>query len=141
MIIETAIGEALQCRHIPDDLCAHQQAELAIPRMTFDYEALRSVIGLPDATWVMDANNTKPKGMLFAHLTREARTWQMIFAHYFLPTTHFSEIPHRDASADRVCYGGEGCLFSVTYPTVHVAGAYSWPTSISYFGHKYGVPS
>ncbi|KAL4349731.1 hypothetical protein AHAS_Ahas10G0071300 [Arachis hypogaea] len=41
----------------------------------------------------MDANNTKPKGMLFAHLTREAKTWQMIFAHYVLPTTHFSEIP------------------------------------------------
>ncbi|KAL4394677.1 hypothetical protein AHAS_Ahas02G0175900 [Arachis hypogaea] len=41
----------------------------------------------------MDANNTKPKGMLFARLTREAKTWQMIFAHYVLPTTHFSEIP------------------------------------------------
>ncbi|RYR77845.1 hypothetical protein Ahy_A01g002502 [Arachis hypogaea] len=93
MITETAIEEALQCRHIPDGTCAHQQAELAIHSMTFDYEALRRVIGLPDATWVMDANNTKPKGMLFAHLTREARTWQMIFAHYVLPTTHFSEIP------------------------------------------------
>ncbi|KAL4276971.1 hypothetical protein AHAS_Ahas20G0260500 [Arachis hypogaea] len=30
--------------------------------------------------------------MLFAYLSREARTWQQIFAHYVLPTTHFSEI-------------------------------------------------
>ncbi|XP_057760376.1 uncharacterized protein LOC130980743 [Arachis stenosperma] len=93
MITETAIEEALQCRHLPDGTCAHQQAELAIHSMTFDYEVLRRVIGLPDATWVMDANNTKPKEMLFAQLTREAKTWQMIFAHYVLPTTHFSEIP------------------------------------------------
>ncbi|RYR38004.1 hypothetical protein Ahy_A09g042937 isoform C [Arachis hypogaea] len=93
MITETAIEEALQCRHITDDMCAHQQAEMAIHTMTFDYEALRRVIGLPDATWIMDSGNTKPKGMLFAHLNKEAKTWQMIFAHYVLPTTHFSEIP------------------------------------------------
>ncbi|KAL4365760.1 hypothetical protein AHAS_Ahas07G0138300 [Arachis hypogaea] len=93
MITETVIDEALQCRHITDDMCAHQQAEMAIHTMTFDYEALRRVIGSPNATWVMDATNTKPKGMLFAQLTREAKTWQMIFAHYVLPTTHFSEIP------------------------------------------------
>ncbi|KAL4343667.1 hypothetical protein AHAS_Ahas11G0101300 [Arachis hypogaea] len=93
MVTETAIGEALHCRHIPHDLCAHHQAEIAIHTMTFDYEALRRVIGIPDASWVMDAGNTKPKGMLFTHLTREARTWQMIFAHYVLPTTHFSEVP------------------------------------------------
>ncbi|RYR53404.1 hypothetical protein Ahy_A06g028482 [Arachis hypogaea] len=93
MITELAIEEALQCRHLTDGTCAHQQAELAIHSMTFDFEALRRVIGLPDATWVMDATNTKPKGMLFAHLTREAKTWHMIFAHYILPTTHFSEIP------------------------------------------------
>ncbi|KAL4315368.1 hypothetical protein AHAS_Ahas15G0178100 [Arachis hypogaea] len=31
--------------------------------------------------------------MLSAYLSREARTWQQIFAHYVLPTTHFSEIP------------------------------------------------
>ncbi|KAL4396629.1 hypothetical protein AHAS_Ahas01G0111000 [Arachis hypogaea] len=61
--------------------------------MTFDYEVLKRVIATPDAPWVMDSGNTKPKGMLFAHLTREAKTWQMIFAHYVLPTTHFSEIP------------------------------------------------
>ncbi|KAL4315890.1 hypothetical protein AHAS_Ahas15G0230300 [Arachis hypogaea] len=41
----------------------------------------------------MDANNNKPKGMLSAYLSREARTWQQIFAHYVLPTTHFSKIP------------------------------------------------
>ncbi|KAL4315751.1 hypothetical protein AHAS_Ahas15G0216400 [Arachis hypogaea] len=93
MLTEAAIGEALHCRYIPHDQCAHHQAEIAIHTMTFDYEALRRVIGLPEASWVMDASNTKPKGMLFTHLTREARTWQMIFAHYVLPTTHFSEVP------------------------------------------------
>ncbi|KAL4344657.1 hypothetical protein AHAS_Ahas11G0200300 [Arachis hypogaea] len=93
LLTETAIGEALHCRHIPLDQCAHHQAEIAIHTMTFDYEALRRVIGIPEASWVMDAGNTKPKGMLFTHLTREAKTWQMIFAHYVLPTTHFSEVP------------------------------------------------
>ncbi|RYR38841.1 hypothetical protein Ahy_A09g044079 [Arachis hypogaea] len=93
MITETAMEEALECRHITDDMCAHQQAEMAIHTMTFDYEALRRVIGIPDATWVMDSGNTKPKGMLFAHLNKEAKTWQMIFAHYVLPITHFSKIP------------------------------------------------
>ncbi|KAL4374221.1 hypothetical protein AHAS_Ahas05G0160100 [Arachis hypogaea] len=93
MIAETAFEEALQCRHLSEGTCAHQQAEVAIHCMTFDYEALKRVIAFPDGPWVMDANNTKPKGMHFAHLTREAKTWQMIFAHYVLPTTHFSEIP------------------------------------------------
>ncbi|KAL4276010.1 hypothetical protein AHAS_Ahas20G0164400 [Arachis hypogaea] len=40
----------------------------------------------------MDADNRKPKGMLFTHLSREARTWQQIFFHYVMPTTHFTEI-------------------------------------------------
>ncbi|RYR66881.1 hypothetical protein Ahy_A03g013029 [Arachis hypogaea] len=93
MITETAIEEALQCQHLTDGTCTHQQAETAINCMTFDYEALKRVITTPDAPWIMDSGNTKPKGMLFAHLTREAKTWQMIFAHYVLPTTHFSEIP------------------------------------------------
>ncbi|KAL4357110.1 hypothetical protein AHAS_Ahas09G0153900 [Arachis hypogaea] len=61
--------------------------------MTFDYEELKCVIAIPNAPWVMDSGNRKPKGMLFAHLVKEAKTWQMIFAHYVLPTTHFSEIP------------------------------------------------
>ncbi|RYR77457.1 hypothetical protein Ahy_A01g001933 [Arachis hypogaea] len=93
MITKAAIKEPLQCRHLTDNTCAHQQAETAINCMTFDYEALKRVIATPDAPWVMDSGNTKPKGMLFAHLTRETKTWQMIFAHYVLPTTHFSEIP------------------------------------------------
>ncbi|KAL4390821.1 hypothetical protein AHAS_Ahas03G0183400 [Arachis hypogaea] len=38
MITELAIEEALQCRHLTDGTCAHQQAELAIHSMTFDYE-------------------------------------------------------------------------------------------------------
>ncbi|RYR53314.1 hypothetical protein Ahy_A06g028350 [Arachis hypogaea] len=93
MINEATIEEALQCRHLTDDTCAYQQAETAIHCMTVDYEALKRVIATPDTPWVMDSGNTKPKGMLFAHLSREAKTWQMIFAHYVLPTTHFSEIP------------------------------------------------
>ncbi|RYQ95499.1 hypothetical protein Ahy_B08g090815 [Arachis hypogaea] len=61
--------------------------------MTFDYEAMKRVIATPDTPWVMDSGNKKPKGMLFTYLSREAKTWQHIFAHYVLPTTHFSKIP------------------------------------------------
>ncbi|RYQ91499.1 hypothetical protein Ahy_B09g097390 [Arachis hypogaea] len=92
MITEEAIGDALLCKVGTPETCAYQQAEVAILSMTFDYEALRRMIATPDAPWVMDANNKKPKGMLSAYLSREARTWQQIFAHYVLPTTHFSEI-------------------------------------------------
>ncbi|RYQ95340.1 hypothetical protein Ahy_B08g090548 [Arachis hypogaea] len=93
MITEDAIGDALLCHHRPDETCAYRQVEVAILSMTFDYEALKHVIATPDAPWVMDSNNKKPKGMRFAYLTREAKTWQQIFAHYVFPTTHFSEIP------------------------------------------------
>ncbi|KAL4344383.1 hypothetical protein AHAS_Ahas11G0172900 [Arachis hypogaea] len=89
MITEDALRDALLCRVGTPETCAYQQAEVALLSMTFDYEALRRVIATPDASWVMDSSNTKPKGMLFAHLTREARTWQQIFAHYVFPTTHF----------------------------------------------------
>ncbi|RYQ95335.1 hypothetical protein Ahy_B08g090532 [Arachis hypogaea] len=93
MITEDALQDALLCRVGTPETCAYQQAEVALLSMTFDYEALRRVIATPDASWVIDSSNTKPKGMLFAYLTREARTWQQIFAHYVFPTTHFSEIP------------------------------------------------
>ncbi|RYQ95954.1 hypothetical protein Ahy_B08g091350 [Arachis hypogaea] len=92
MITEAAIRDALLCRLRPDDTCAYKQAEVAIHCMTFDYEALKRVIATPDAPWVMDSRNKKPKGMHFTYLSREARTWQHIFAHYVFPTTHFSEI-------------------------------------------------
>ncbi|KAL4306570.1 hypothetical protein AHAS_Ahas16G0191500 [Arachis hypogaea] len=61
--------------------------------MTFDYEALKRVIATSDAPWVIDSGNKKPKEMLFTYLSTEAKTWQHIFAHCVLPTTHFSEIP------------------------------------------------
>ncbi|RYR29683.1 hypothetical protein Ahy_B01g054135 [Arachis hypogaea] len=93
LITEAAIREALLCRSRTDGTCAYQQAEVAIHCMTFDYEALKRVIATPDTPWVMDSGNKKPKGMLFAYLSREAKTWQYIFTHYVLPTTHFSEIP------------------------------------------------
>ncbi|RYR19544.1 hypothetical protein Ahy_B03g064352 [Arachis hypogaea] len=93
MITEDALKDVLLYRVGTPETCAYQQAEVALLSMTFDYEALRRVIATPDASWVMDLSNTKPKGMLFAYLTREARTWQQIFAHYVFPTTHFSEIP------------------------------------------------
>ncbi|KAL4315959.1 hypothetical protein AHAS_Ahas15G0237200 [Arachis hypogaea] len=92
MITEDALRDALLCRVGTPETCAYQQAEVALLFMTFNYEALRRVITTPDASWVMDSSNTKPKGMLFAYLTREARTWQQIFAQYVFPTTHFSEI-------------------------------------------------
>ncbi|KAL4288245.1 hypothetical protein AHAS_Ahas19G0266900 [Arachis hypogaea] len=93
MINEDAIGDALLCRVGTPDTYAYQQAEVALLSMTFDYEALKRVIATPDAPWVMDSNNKKPKGMLSTYLSKDARTWQQIFAHYVLPITHFSEIP------------------------------------------------
>ncbi|RYQ90789.1 hypothetical protein Ahy_B09g096782 [Arachis hypogaea] len=93
LITEAAIGEALLCRPRTSDPCACQQAEVAIHCMTFDYEVLKHVIATLDAPWVMDSGNKKPKGMLFTYLSRDAKTWQHIFAHYVLTTIHFSEIP------------------------------------------------
>ncbi|RYQ96229.1 hypothetical protein Ahy_B08g091901 [Arachis hypogaea] len=92
MVTEDAIGDALLCRVGTPETCAYQQADVALLSMTFDYEALKRVIATLDSSWVMDSSNKKPKGMLSAYLTREARTWQQIFAHYVLPTTRFSEI-------------------------------------------------
>ncbi|RYQ84354.1 hypothetical protein Ahy_B10g103567 isoform B [Arachis hypogaea] len=91
-ILEADIESVLQCLPRTSDFCAYQEAETAINTMTFDYEALKSVIATPDTSWVMESTNTRPKGMLFTYLTKEARTWQQIFAHYIRPTTHFSEI-------------------------------------------------
>ncbi|RYR48937.1 hypothetical protein Ahy_A07g035063 isoform B [Arachis hypogaea] len=93
LITEAAIREALLCHPRIENTCAYEQAEVAIHCMTFDYEALKRVIATPDAPWVMDSGNKKPKGMRFTYLSREAKTWQHIFAHYVLPTTHFSDIP------------------------------------------------
>ncbi|PWG73742.1 hypothetical protein DF186_21480, partial [Enterococcus hirae] len=70
----------------------HQQAEIVIYIMIFDYEVFRTVIGLSEVKWVMDVNNIKFKGMLFIHLIREVKTWQMIFVCYVLFIIHFSEI-------------------------------------------------
>ncbi|KAL4316362.1 hypothetical protein AHAS_Ahas15G0277500 [Arachis hypogaea] len=93
MITEAAIGDPLLCHYRPDDTCTYKQVEIAIHCMTFDYEALKRMIATPDAPWVMDSGNKKPKGIRFSYLSREARTWQHIFAHYVFPITHFSEIP------------------------------------------------
>ncbi|RYR04056.1 hypothetical protein Ahy_B06g083596 [Arachis hypogaea] len=93
LITKAAIREALLCRPRTDDTCAYQQADVAIHCMTFDYEMLKRVIAIPDSPWVMDSGNKKPKGMLFTYLSREAKTWKHIFAHYVLPAIHFLEIP------------------------------------------------
>ncbi|RYR48940.1 hypothetical protein Ahy_A07g035070 [Arachis hypogaea] len=92
LITEATIREALLCRPRTEDTCTYEQAEVAIHCMTFDYEALKRVIATPDAPWVLDSGNKKPKGMRFTYLSREAKTWQHIFAHCVLPVTHFSEI-------------------------------------------------
>ncbi|RYR14432.1 hypothetical protein Ahy_B04g070998 [Arachis hypogaea] len=92
-ITEAAIEDALNCRPKTSDTYAFDQAKVELHCMTFDHDALWSVVSTPDAPWVMDSENKNPKGMLFTYLTREARTWQKIFAHYVMPTTHFSEIP------------------------------------------------
>ncbi|KAL4344643.1 hypothetical protein AHAS_Ahas11G0198900 [Arachis hypogaea] len=93
LITEAAIEDALRCLPKTSDTDAFMQAEVEMHCMTYDYDALRSIVATPDAHWEMDADNKQPKGMLFAHLTREARTWQQILSHYVMLTTHFTEIP------------------------------------------------
>ncbi|RYR34318.1 hypothetical protein Ahy_A10g049120 isoform B [Arachis hypogaea] len=93
LVTKATIEDALHCLPKTSATDVYEHAEVEMYCMTFDYEALRCVIATPDAPWVMDANNNKPTGMLFAHLLREARTWHQIFAHYVMPTTHFTEIP------------------------------------------------
>ncbi|KAL4356840.1 hypothetical protein AHAS_Ahas09G0126900 [Arachis hypogaea] len=61
--------------------------------MTFNFDALRAVVATLEAPWVMDAENKAPKEMHFSYLSREAKTWQQIFAYYLIPTTYFREIP------------------------------------------------
>ncbi|RYR14307.1 hypothetical protein Ahy_B04g070863 [Arachis hypogaea] len=92
LVIEVAIEDVLGCLPKASDTDAYVQAGVEIHCMTYDYDTLRSVIATLDAPWVMDADNRKPKGMLFAYLTKEAWTWQQILAHYVMPTTHFTEI-------------------------------------------------
>ncbi|KAL4315556.1 hypothetical protein AHAS_Ahas15G0196900 [Arachis hypogaea] len=41
--------------------------------LTYDYDALRSVVAQPDTPWKMDANKLKPKGMRFEYLRKEAK--------------------------------------------------------------------
>ncbi|KAL4276330.1 hypothetical protein AHAS_Ahas20G0196400 [Arachis hypogaea] len=144
IITEEAIGDALLCHHRPDETCAYRQAEVAILSMIFDYEALKNVIATPDAPWVMDSNNKKPKGMRFAYLTREAKTWQHIFAHYVFPTTHFSEIP-----MDMMVL--IGCVMEgkeVNFPRpvrhsmwrAHIRGLLPFPTLVTSMIELAGVP-
>ncbi|RYR09289.1 hypothetical protein Ahy_B05g077504 [Arachis hypogaea] len=136
LITKAAIGEALLCRPRTDDTYTYQQAEVAIHCMTFDYEALKRVIATPDAPWVMDSGNKKPKGMRFTYLSREAKTWQHIFAHYVLSTTHFSEIP-----MDMLVL--IGCVMEgkeVDFPRLirqSMWHAYPWPLAIPYTGHQH----
>ncbi|RYR58448.1 hypothetical protein Ahy_A05g024220 [Arachis hypogaea] len=92
-ITEEAIEDAHTCRPKTGDNDAFLQAEIELHYMTFDFDALRAVVATPEASWVMDADNKTPKGMRFTYLSREAKTWQQIFAHNLMPTTHFSEIP------------------------------------------------
>ncbi|KAL4381214.1 hypothetical protein AHAS_Ahas04G0111100 [Arachis hypogaea] len=75
-ITEQAIEDALTCRPKTSDTDAFIQAEIDLHYMTFDFEALRAVVAIPDAPWVMDAENKAPKRMHFSYLSREAKTWQ-----------------------------------------------------------------
>ncbi|RYQ91082.1 hypothetical protein Ahy_B09g096949 [Arachis hypogaea] len=130
-----AIREALLCRPRTEDTCAYEQAEVAIHYMTFDYEVLKHVIATPDAPWVMDFGNKKSKGMRFTYLSREAKTWQHIFAYYVLPTTHFLE-----TSMDMLVL--IGCVMEgkeVDFPQlirqsmwrVHIRGLLPFPTLVT----------
>ncbi|RYR77813.1 hypothetical protein Ahy_A01g002447 [Arachis hypogaea] len=93
LITEVAIEDALYCPPRTGATDACDQAEIAIHTMTFDYDMLKHIIATRDAIWVMASENKRPKGMLFTYLTREARTWQQIFACYVMPTMHFTKIP------------------------------------------------
>ncbi|KAL4330229.1 hypothetical protein AHAS_Ahas13G0379200, partial [Arachis hypogaea] len=64
-ITEAALEDALRCKPKTSDTDAFEQAEVELHCMMFDYDALRTVIATPDAPWVMDSDNKKPKGMLF----------------------------------------------------------------------------
>ncbi|RYR32078.1 hypothetical protein Ahy_B01g057071 [Arachis hypogaea] len=144
MITEDAIRDALLCRVGTPKTCAYQQAEVALLSMTFDYEALKRVIAIPDASWVMDSSNTKPKRMLFAYLTREARTWQQIFAHYVFPTTHFLEIPmDMLVLIGCVMEGKEVYLPRLTRHSMwraHICGLLPFPTLITSLAELADVP-
>ncbi|RYR29916.1 hypothetical protein Ahy_B01g054566 [Arachis hypogaea] len=144
MITEEAIGDALLCHHRPDETCAYRQAEVAILSITVDYEVLKRVIATPDAPWVMDSNNKKSKGMRFAYMTREAKTWQQIFAHYVFPNTHFLEIPMDMLVLIGHVMEGKEINFSrlVRHSMwrAHIRGLLSFPTLVTNMIELAGVP-
>ncbi|KAL4343864.1 hypothetical protein AHAS_Ahas11G0121000 [Arachis hypogaea] len=93
MVTEADIEEILHCQPKISDKDAYQRAKKELHSLTFDYDALRSMVAQPDAPWEMDASKVKPKGMKFEYLMKEARVWQQILAHCIMPSTHFTEIP------------------------------------------------
>ncbi|QHO05697.1 uncharacterized protein LOC107638263 isoform X2 [Arachis ipaensis] len=144
LMMEADIEDALHCQPKASDKDAYHRAEEEIHCLTFDYDALRSVIALPDAPWVLDAGKTKPKGMLFDYLTREAKTWQQILAHYVMPTTHFTEIP-----IDMLVL--VGCIMEgkeLYFPRLikrfmwraHVRGTLPFPTLVTEMAQRAGIP-
>ncbi|KAL4350217.1 hypothetical protein AHAS_Ahas10G0119900 [Arachis hypogaea] len=142
-ITEQAIEDALTCRPKTSDTDAFMQAEIDLHCMTFDFEALRAVVATPDAPWVMDADNTAPKGMHFSYLSREAKTWQQIFAHYVMPTTHFTEIPVAMLILISCVMEGK----EVYYPQLirrfmwraHIRGLFPFPVMVTQMIQRAGV--
>ncbi|KAL4350486.1 hypothetical protein AHAS_Ahas10G0146800 [Arachis hypogaea] len=143
-ITEQAIEDALTCRPKTSDTDAFLQAEIDLHCMTFDFRALRAVVATPDAPWVMDADNKAPKGMHFSYLSREAKTWQQIFAHYVMPTTHFTEILVDMLILISCVMEGK----EVYYPQLirrfmwraHIRGIFPFPVMVTQMIQRAGVP-
>ncbi|KAL4337450.1 hypothetical protein AHAS_Ahas12G0111400 [Arachis hypogaea] len=75
MVTEADIEEVLHCQPKVSDKDTFQRAEAETHSLTFDYDALRSVVAQLDGPWEMDASKVKPKGMRFDYLTKEAKIW------------------------------------------------------------------
>ncbi|KAL4344772.1 hypothetical protein AHAS_Ahas11G0211800 [Arachis hypogaea] len=93
MVTEVDIEEILHCQPKISDKDAFQRAEEELHSLTFDYDALHSVIAQPGAPWEMDSSKVTPKGMKFEYITKKSKVWQQILSHHVMPSTHFTEIP------------------------------------------------
>ncbi|XP_020968752.1 uncharacterized protein LOC107623832 isoform X1 [Arachis ipaensis] len=144
LVTEADIEDALHCQPKASDTDAFMQTEVEMHCLTYDYDALRSIVAEPDSPWELDANKTKPKGMMFEYLTREARVWQQILAHYVMPTTHFTEISVDMLVLLRCIMEGKElyfpCLIRKYMWRAHVKGTLPFPALIIEMAQRASVP-
>ncbi|KAL4315866.1 hypothetical protein AHAS_Ahas15G0227900 [Arachis hypogaea] len=141
---EVDIEQALRCQPKVSEKDAFQLAKKQMHFLTYDYDALRSLIAQLDAPWVLDADKIKPKGMLFDYLTWKARTWQQILAHYVMSTTHFTEIPADMLVLIGCVMEGKELYFTRLIKKymwrAHVRGILPFPTLVTEMDQRAGVP-